>query len=457
MASRQRDQMRWTSLWAGLIVLAACALAVASPGSLPTRLQAFRVVATFLLVGGALRLSSGPARLGCAAAWLALMLLQPVPLVAEEWGRDFTTFYQGARLLFGAHQSPYAAPGATAFPFPTFLLVDLVSLNGGLSQAQSFRLFYALEALALGIGLVLFVWAAGRTVWAARAPQSAEALLVAGLALQPPILAGLAWGNSGALGGAAIMGAFAAWQGGRSRISLHGAAICLTLAWMIKPQLAMAAAFFLASALVEQRRTDRSRAAEIGRLALPWAAAMLLASLPLGWPGSLHAYRAFGPVAFTWHTEVAQRYFNNLALSLRIADGLKEAGGRPMATHLPLLAAVPAALILLANLRSLVRGSRDSALAFLPWLLASLLWTSLVWDWYLTLVLTAPLYMVSLAVRNPGRRAPIKLAAGIACCTVAAASVFCFGLLLLYVHALEIRGDDAAHLPALAEGIPIAT
>jgi hypothetical protein len=103
-------------------------------------------------------------------------------------------------------------------------------------------------------------------------------------------------------------------------------------------------------------------------------------------------------------------------------------------------------LVLAVNLASLRGGRRDTVTAILPWLFASLLWTSLVWDWYLTLILAAPLLLVGIAAgpRAGGETGPFALWAGIACCTTASRAVFPLGILLLYLHALDRRRVDTS-------------
>jgi hypothetical protein len=223
---------------------------------------------------------------------------------------------------------------------------------------------------------------------------------------------------------------------------------------MVKPQLLMAAAFFLVAACREARHRPeaRSRAGRIGRLILPWGVGLVLLSLPLAAPASVLAYRDFLGVAHRWHTEIAETHWNNLALPAVIAEATGRLSRLPVTATLGPITAALGALVLAANLRTLRGRAPDALPLFLPWLLSSLLWTSLVWDWYLTLVLAAPLLMLARAAPADGRvrlaRAP--LLAGIACCTTASATFFPAGILLLYAcsHDLARRGRPAAVEPA---------
>jgi len=430
------------------IAVAIGLLALLDSGNWPIRGEVIRVAASLVLVGGALCLRRRGARPLLAGAWLGLLAGAGMPVPPAQVGADFETFYRGAQALFGAGSSPYTAAGATAFPFPTFPLVHVLSLAGRLSITQAHLVFAAVSVGLLGLAFWLLLRLLERPAAGSRA-EPARLLLQAGLMVQPPVLAGLAWGNSGPLAGAAVAAGLWWWLHDGTRASCHAAA-----AAMVKPQLLMAALFFLACAARESLRPPerRSRAAAIGRLILPWGAALLLASLPVLAPASLAAYQDFFEVARRWHAEVAATHANNLALATLLAELAGRAWGIPVATGAPRIAALLGLLVLAANLRSLRRREADALPAFLPWLLSSLLWTSLVWDWYLTLVLAAPLAMVGLppSAAPPRPREAVTLVAGIACCTTASVTFFPAGLLLLYAHSHRL--SRRAKAPAGTEG-----
>jgi hypothetical protein len=65
-----------------------------------------------------------------ATFWLGLLVLVELGRAGMEWGGDFNTFFAGTIMLYDFGRSPYAAPGVTAFPFPTFPLIRLLSLLG---------------------------------------------------------------------------------------------------------------------------------------------------------------------------------------------------------------------------------------------------------------------------------------------------------------------------------------
>jgi hypothetical protein len=217
---------------------------------------------------------------------------------------------------------------------------------------------------------------------------------------------------------------------------------------MVKPQLLMLVAFFLAAAVLDLRRdaSARSRAGAVGRLVVPWSAGILALFAVWEYPVSLQAYGEFLQVATRWHTEVAETHSNNLSLSAVVAGAVARLLDLPLTEVLPLVSAGMGLLVLAVNLASLRGGRRDTVTAILPWLFATLLWTSLVWDWYLTLILAAPLLLVGMATgpRAAGRTTPFALGAGIACCTTASRAVFPVGILLLYLHALEWRRIDTS-------------
>lgn len=426
------------ALFAALLV---GGLGLLDPSNWPTRSEVIRVAASLGLLAAALHLPARPARGAAAAAWLALLAAVGMPVRPDQLGADFQTFYRGAQALFAAGLSPYTAQGATAFPFPTFPVIHMLSLGGRLRLDDAYLLFVAVSVALLGLAFALLL-TLGKRLAGGAAGEPARLLLQAGLVLQPPILAGLGWGNSGALAGACLTGGLWCWLSGRSRAACHAAAGLLALGVMVKPQLLPAAGFFLVAACREAaRRPDaRSRAARIGRLVLPWGAGLVLLSLPLAAPASVLAYRDFLEVAQRWHTEIAETHTNNLALSALLAEAAARVWGLRVADTLAPITAALAALVLAANLGA-PRGRVPDALPpFLPWLLSCLLWTSLVWDWYLTLVLAAPLLLLALTppAGRAGRWATAPLVAGIACCTTASAAFFPAGILLLYAYSQSV-------------------
>ncbi|MFB3816034.1 MAG: hypothetical protein ACE147_00100 [Candidatus Methylomirabilales bacterium] len=442
--------MPWMALSAALLVGAAALL---DPSNWPTPSEVVRVAASLGLLSAALYLPARPARTAAAAAWVGVVAAAGMPVRPGQLGADFQTFYRGAQALFVSGLSPYTAQGATAFPFPTFPAVHLLSLGGRLSPGDAYLAFVAVSAALLGLSFALLLDLSGR-LGGRPAPEPGRLLLQAGLVLQPPILAGLGWGNSGALAGACVTGGLWCWLRGRGRAAWHAAAGLLALAVMVKPQLLPAAAFFLVAACREagRRPEARSRAAHVGRRVVPWGLGLVVLSLPLAVPASLLAYRDFLEVAQRWHTEVAATHANNLALSALLAEAAARVWGLRVADALAPVTAALGLLVLAANLRTLRDDVPDALPPFLPWLLSCLLWTSLVWDWYLTLVLAGPLLLLALAppAGGEGRLAPAPLVAGIACCTTASAAFFPAGILLLYAYSLAAARRRAPLEPAKA-------
>jgi hypothetical protein len=427
----------------GIAVLIGIAAGL-DPANWPTRMETARVLGSLVLLPAAARLPSRPGRLAAALAWVAVLVSTRTPVPAHQVAADFRTFYEGAQALFGTGRSPYTAPGATAFPFPTFPLVHLLGGGGRLGMAETYLAFTVLQVALLGLMLALALRL--REAGPPRPARDAAGLLLqAGLLAQPPILAGLSWGNSGALGGALVSLTLWWWLRGRARGSLHAAAIALSLAWMVKPQLLMTVAFFLAAAALDLRRDPaaRSRAGALGRLVLPWSAALLAMFGAWAYPVSLQAYGEFLHVATRWHTEIAETHSNNLALSAVLAGAAARILGVHLTDILPIASAAVGVLVLSVSLGSLRGGRSDTVTAILPWLLASLLWTSLVWDWYLTLILAAPLLLAGMATDSRGDKPkPLALWAGIACCTTASRGVFPLGITLLYLYALTVRWGE---------------
>jgi glycosyltransferase involved in cell wall biosynthesis len=442
--------------WATGAALVVGLAALAFRGAWPTPLETFTLVGTTFCLLGAWHIRRPAGRVVCAVLWIALLMALGVPTPARSIGFDFRTFYEGAEFLYRRGHSPYSAPGTTAFPFPTFALVWVLSLAGRLPLEWTFLAFVALQAVMLSAGAMLM----GRVAAAETASRNSDLgrrLLQAGMVLHPAVLAGMAVGNSAALAGAAVLWAVWLWRCGKGTWSVHGSAILLSLGWMIKPQLIPAALFFLANWWLARTRGQHrhSRAARIGRLLVPWAGALLTVSLVISFPATLLAYREFPAVAVTWHTRIAETYPNNYALAAILAKALARIWAVPISQSLFLLTTGIAAPLLIWNIVSLTGGRPDSLRAFLPWLLISLLWTSLVWEWYFSLVLAGPILMMALtrsASDSSTASGGLRLAGGIACTMVFSSFIFTLGYVLLYCHSQAWRAREKAEIVEGQEG-----
>lgn len=419
--------------------------AMAYRGAWPAPAEAVLFGATILCVLGALHSSSRAMRILSAAAWVLMLIVRGLPTPAPSIGVDFRTFYDGADLLYKRGESPYLARGTTAFPFPTFPLVWALSLAGRLSSDDTFLLFALLEFALLAIGYILMDRTA-RQEGPHQSGDPAQRILQAGLLFHPAVLSGIAVGNSAALAGAAIMWAVWFWRCGRNRASLHASAIFFNLGWMIKPQLLMALLFFAGTWGRERwhRVKTFSRAASIGRLLARWAGGLVCVSLLAPLPATLPAYRDFFRVALTWHTRIAESYSNNYALSAILAKALAREWNIPVLQSLPLLTVGIAIPLVVWNSTALATERTDSPGAFFPWLLTSLLWTSLVWEWYFSLVLAGPMLMIAMEpcpAGAAGGRLRLRLALALACTTVFSSFLFTLGLILLYCEsqAMQLR------------------
>ncbi|MBI4636030.1 MAG: hypothetical protein HY727_06730 [Candidatus Rokubacteria bacterium] len=430
--------------WAALVATGVAAAAMAARGAWPSLAEVVALGTSTACVAGALRLPSRRGRIICAGLWIGLLgaLAPRAPLA--HWGAEFRTFYDGADLLFGRGASPYAAPGTSAFPFPTFLLVRALSLGGALSVERATWVFVALQIalLATALGLLRRV---DRAEAGPGASDRARELLQAGLLLHPAIVAVVVVGQSVVVAGVAAACAVWCWRCGKGRLTIHAAALCLNLAWMVKPQLAVAGAFFLLHWLLERRPGGGppTRASAIGRLLVPWAVLLLAVSLPIAYPAYLLAYLEFPRVAAAWHTQVAEAYPYNYALPAVVAKALQRAMAVPVGRSLPVLTAGLAAAVALWNFLSLLSARRDSLSAFLPWLLASLLWTSLVWEYYLGLVLAALVLLpsVSGAVRRP-IASTLRFGAALGLTLVVSSFALTLGLLLLYIESHAVLAHE---------------
>ncbi len=419
-------------------------MAMVYRGAWPTPAEAFRLVASASAIHGALSFSSRALRAVCVGLYIFLLISLGLPTPLRSIGLDFHTFYNGAHSLFDMHESPYLAHGATAFPFPTFHLVYLLSLAGRLTPDSTFLCFVGLQAFLLGVCLILS-YRLTNDEFPGHAHTRSSRLLQAGLLFQPAVLNGIGLGNSPVVAGVALMCAVWFWQRGASRWSTHSSAICINLAWMIKPQLLMATTFFLGCWWLKRRSNPLPRAARIGRLIIPWAIGLMAISLPMGFPGSALAYRDFPKIALTWHTRIAEAAMNNFAPSAIIANAMARLWNFEVAETLPILAAGIAIFVLLWNILSLTSDRVDTLRAFLPWLLASLLWSSLVWDMYLSLVLAGQLILVDLLSEDRGPRINfprLLFCVGIGLTMVVSSFAYTLGILLLYFCCQELRSQE---------------
>jgi hypothetical protein len=189
----------------------------------------------------------------------------------------------------------------------------------------------------------------------------------------------------------------------------------------------------------------------------PWCVALIVVSLALDFRGHVAAYRDFLAVASSWHTVIALVSPNNYAIAAIVAKAGARYGGMPVLELLEVLTALGAGLVLIWNLVSLRSASRDTLLAFVPWLVASLLWTSLMWRFYLSLVIAGVLLLVSAgmtAAPAARRWRALWVASGIGLTMVLGSFAFTLGILLLYLFSHELLSDqnapgmDGAALPA---------
>ena len=218
------------------------------------------------------------------------------------------------------------------------------------------------------------------------------------------------------------------------------------LGWMIKPQLLIALLFFAGTWGWERLRCQNpsSRAASIGRLLAPWAGVLVCVSLFVSFPAALLSYRQFLGVALTWHTRIAESYPNSSALSAILAKAVAREWNIPVLQSLPLLMISIAIPLVVWNSMALATERTDSLRAFFPWLPTSLLWTSLVWEWYFSLVLVAPILMIAMGPcpgGAAGGRLKLRLALALVCTTAFSSFLFTLGLILPYCesHAMQLR------------------
>lgn len=433
---------------AALVALGVGAIGMASRNAWPTLAETFILATSVVCIYGVLQLKLEPIRIALAGLWVAVVASVGDRMSVPQIWLDFKTFVDGANLLFDHHLSPYLAIGTTAFPFPTFLLVRALSLGGYLPFDTIACIFFLLQVLFLALSYLLV----RRVIRQERLRSMSDVaigVIQGGLILHPAVYFGLLYGQSGVIAGAALVGAIWCWRCGNDRCWWHGAAILLNLAWMIKPQLLMAAGFFLASWLRERKLIPRGGMSDaaIGRLFLPWSAALIALSLPIGFPASLMAYDDFFGVALRWHTYVAESLPNNYAPSAILAKAGMRIWGISVSQSLPILSTAGASLVLLWNWLSLARAEPNSLRTFVPWLLASLLWTSLVWPFYLSLVIGGLLLLVAYEKDPPGSPSPgrsLWLAIGIGLTMVFSSFTFTFGILILYFQSHELLAEEMA-------------
>jgi hypothetical protein len=434
--------------WATIAAVCVSGFAMVLRNAWPNPMEIVAFVTAVVCIYGALRSNLAKTRMLFAGLWVAMVVTIGYRLEPPQVWLDFSTFVNGARLLFADHQSPYLAEGTTAFPFPIFPIVRALSFGGHLTSNATAWLFFVLELLALALSYMLV----RGTICRERLRSSQDwaiALIQGGLMLHPALLLGLYYGQSAVLASASVIGAVWCWRCANNGWWRHGAAILLNLAWMIKPQLLMAAGFFIISWIREPKviSTPHRRDAAIGRLILPWSAALIAVSILLAFPAFLTAYSDFFTVAFKWHTFVAENSPNNYAISAILAKAGMRFSGISASQTLPFLSTACAGFVLLWNCLSMHRTKPDSLLAFIPWLLASLLWTPLVWRFYLSLVIAGLLLLVAYEGGLGASEFELRtlwLSSGIGLTLVLSSFAFTLGILLLYFLSQRMLVEESA-------------
>ena len=415
----------------------------------PTPREAVLAVISIACIVIVIRLASRVIRIGATLTWILALFVLHTPTPPRSVGYDFGTFYSGAILLFERQVSPYSFSGTTAFPFPSFPIVWLLSLTGRLPESQTF-----LNLLAVEILLLTLAWCLVRRIRLRKtldpSMDTPLSLLEAAFLLHPAIIGGLLLGNTAALAGSLLALAVWCWRTLSGRSAEHAAAILLCLACMLKPQLLMVAAFFLLNwVLGVWRRAHQPLAltARIGALLVPWWFLLVLLSVPLAHQGFLRAYLEFPGVAARWHTVIAELYQNNYAPPAILAKAAARFWPISVSTLLPFLTLGLASLVVSWNVTATLRGAPDTILAFLPWVMSSLLWTSLVWEWYLSLVVVGLLLLPYWCLTSTGSASPataLLLGAGIGLTMVFSSFLFMLGVLLLYFLGHHLRAVEVA-------------
>lgn len=460
-ASRELTS-RWPvrlPLWAASICTAVAVFALVYRRAWPTLEEALLAMTSVACIVIGLRLPSRAIRIGAALTWMLALSVLRTPTPPRSVGYDFGTFYSGAMLLFERQVSPYAFPGTTAFPFPSFPIIWLLSLAGRLPESQTFLTFLAVEIL-----LLMLAWCMIRRVRLREAldPRVGTplSLLEAALLLHPAIIGGLLLGNTAALAGSLLALAVWCWRTLTGRPAEHATAVLLCLACMVKPQLLMVGAFFLLNWILGvRRRKDQplARTARIGALLVPWWLLLVVLSVPLAHQGFLRAYLEFPGVAARWHSVIAEIYQNNYAPPAILAKAAARFWSIPVSALLPFLTIGLASLVVSWNVTATLRGAPDTILAFLPWLMSSLLWTSLVWEWYLSLVLVGLLLLPYWCLTSSGfasRATALLFGAGVGLTMVFSSFLFMLGVLLLYFLGHYLRAVELTSSSDARRGSP---
>ncbi len=431
---------------AACIVVGVAGIGLFVRAAWPSGGEALLLFSSVACIYGALRLRSPITRVLCAMVWVGLLIVHGMQAPWRHTGLDFQNFYDGAYFLFEQGISPYPRSVSNAFPFPTYLLVYGLSLGSRLSADITRQIFVALEVLLLGAAVVLMRRVIIKEM-SSVTPDFAVSMLMVGLVIHPAIVDGLALGRSSMLAGIAVACALWCWRCGSGKGSLHAAAILLNLAWMIKPHLLMASGFFLFHWMLSGKQVDpfRNRAACIGKLFSPWAAAILGFSALIAYPTHLYAYLDFPKAAREYMTSVSEGYANNFAIPAILSKAAIRLWGVPYLQTVSVLGAGIASGVILWNLAVLFVLRRNSVGAFIPWLMSSLFWATTMWNFYLSLIFAGTMFLCFSSSR-PGLAdtniTTFWLAAAIGCTMVFSSFIFTVGAVLLYFLSIEMLTKD---------------
>lgn len=444
--------MRWTLrvLPRMFAILAICTAVVALGlrNAWPTLTETAMFVLTIICWYGAMRIPNQNSKLILSTMWLAGMVIFANTLSLPQVWHDFRTFVDGAHLLFESDRSPYSVQGVTAFPFPTFFLVYALGATGTMSFTTVAWVYSFIQVLLLALSYLLANSLVGRENLEASSKVWLS-LIFAGVIIHPATLLGLYYGQSSIVAGTTLLGAIWLWRCGRTKCSWHGAAVLFNLAWMVKPQLLMVSGYFLLrwvyALKIKQHRQDED--VRIGRLLILWAVALLGISIVIGGRASLLAYRDFINVAYTWHTYIALIQPNNYALPAILAKAGSRYFGVEASEAMFPLTATCAFIVVLWNVVATLKAKPNSLVALLPWVLSSLLWSSLCWRLYLSLIIGGILVITAYTstLRRGSESEKVKtlwLGLGIACSLVLSNFIFTLGLLLLYFLSHELLHDE---------------
>ena len=435
--------------WATIVSICVAGVAMTMRGAWPTPSEMFILPATVACIYGALRATHANARILFAGLWTAVVVFAGISIdPPQQLWPDFRLWWDSAELLFEKHQSPYLLPGATAFPFPTYMVVYASRFGGLLPFESAAWLLVAMQLACVGL---LYFFVRGVIVREGLAVGSgyADLLLQGLLLLHPTMLFVLYYGQSGIIAGTLLGGAVWCWRCGKGRLWWHGSAILMNLAWMVKPQLLMATAFFFLSWLHDTWFGKRSgnSAAAIGELLAPWCVGLLSISVPLAFPVYLMAYRDFISVAIHAHTYNAEVSPNNYALASILSKAGMRLLGIPVAQSLPLVATIGAVILVLWNFLSLQHAKGNTPLVFVPWLLASFLWASSAWRFYLTFLMAGLLLLVAYRderISSGFHLNSFWLASGIGLTMVLSSFAFTLGILILFFLSHELLAEETA-------------